>query len=76
MKCLVSVQPPAKELVDLAKYRSTEITDSAIQIAYLTAHGDWDRLPQILKRQMDTLNTLAGIVSQLLPIVPQTPAPA
>lgn len=58
------------ELKDLAKYRSCEIADGSIAISYLAAHQEWDKLAQALVRHQATINALAGIVAQLLPVVP------
>jgi len=58
------------ELRDLAKYQACEIGDCAIQISYLTAHGEWDKLAVTLQRHRKAIDILAGITGQLLPIVP------
>lgn len=57
------------ELKDLAKYRSCEISDGSIAIAFLASHQEWDKLAQALVRHQATVNALAGIVAQLLPVV-------
>lgn len=61
---------PKAELADLAKYRACELADGMIQITYLVSHGEWDRLALALGRQRATIDVLAGITSQLLPMVP------
>jgi hypothetical protein len=58
------------ELRDLAKYKAADISDCALAVAYLVAHGEWDKLAATLTRHRKAIDELAGITSQLLPIVP------
>ena len=60
---------------DLAKFRSSEMSDDAVAVAYLVANSDWDRLSQRLIAMRDRVDTLAGYVSQLLMVTAAGDAP-
>lgn len=65
----MSEKPLKYELIALAKIRVSNVSDWQIQLAHLVATEEWDEAAVAATNQMQSLNILAGIISQLLPII-------
>lgn len=63
-------KPTQAELIALARIRVSNCSDWAIQLAYLVADEKWDAAAQVCVQQQQALNILAGLIAQLLPVVP------
>ncbi len=62
------------QMADVARIRSTQIADHAIQLAHLVSVSDWPRVAEELREHQQTLNQLAGCVARLLGPNPQGPS--
>lgn len=64
-----------EELHALAILRSANLSDSAIQIAWCIGDHNYHKLPELLRDHGQTVQILAGLVSQLLPVGPTPKEP-
>lgn len=67
-------KPLKSELIALAKIRVGNVSDWTIQLAHLIGTEEWDEAAVVATNQMQALNILAGIIAQLLPIIPSKPS--
>ena len=63
------------ELKEQGKIHSSVLGDWTIQIAHCVAVGEWDRAGQHCQDAMLALNKVAGVVSQMLTVIPSQDAP-
>lgn len=60
------------ELVTMAKIRASGLGDSTIAIAYLVSDQDWRKAAECCYDQLTILSQLAGALSRLISLEPQT----